>query len=385
MTVFEWPNIDEAALCHQRWQRVQTMMGELMLDHLVLAGPDTIRYATGARTYIAPESSGWFTLVIDREGQADLFVPYTDDAVPQPFPGLSVRTLQAAPAWAPAGLHPQAWARRISQLLTLGGARRVGLEGLTGNVVTALAELAPSICWQPVERELYTIRREKLPAEIRMLEAVNEVNSRAVEAALRAGQEGARDYDFLAAAAATQLQAGVEAYSHGVCNVRKLSGDWYPDGTLLRPGDAFMFDIGCYGVGGYASDLARVGFVGEPSKDVQKAYRCLLNALELGEQLARPGVRASSLHVDINNNLTRFGYPPTPYSMGHGIGLRLAEPPTIYLPDFVDEDATLRVGDVIALEPETTVQIGDRKVVLKIEDNYVVEKDGLRRLSNAPR
>lgn len=36
---------------------------------------------------------------------------------------------------------------------------------------------------------------------------------------------------------------------------------------------------------------------------------------------------------------------------------------------------------VIALEPETGVRVGDGPVVLKVEDNFVVERGGLRRLS----
>ena len=39
----------------------------------------------------------------------------------------------------------------------------------------------------------------------------------------------------------------------------------------------------------------------------------------------------------------------------------------------------------IALEPETQVEVDGVTILLKVEDNYVVESTGLRRLTTAPR
>jgi Xaa-Pro aminopeptidase len=50
----------------------------------------------------------------------------------------------------------------------------------------------------------------------------------------------------------------------------------------------------------------------------------------------------------------------------------------------MDRDQVLQEGMVIALEPETAVEIAGRMVVLKVEDNYLVQPDGLRRLTDAP-
>lgn len=47
----------------------------------------------------------------------------------------------------------------------------------------------------------------------------------------------------------------------------------------------------------------------------------------------------------------------------------------------MDEDAVLLEGEVIALEPETTVIVDDREVVLKIEDNFIVTSAGLEKMT----
>jgi Xaa-Pro aminopeptidase len=97
----------------------------------------------------------------------------------------------------------------------------------------------------------------------------------------------------------------------------------------------------------------------------------------------RPGVKASEVDDAVNNYLRRQGLPTTPYAMGHGVGLRACELPTIYRSSIIDRDQVIVEGSVIALEPETGLEINGEFVLLKLEDNYVVQSDGVRRLSPA--
>jgi len=69
--------------------------------------------------------------------------------------------------------------------------------------------------------------------------------------------------------------------------------------------------------------------------------------------------------------------------MGHGIGLRACELPTIHRADRMGPDQILEEGMVISLEPETGVEVDGRLIILKVEDNYVLEEGGLRRLTDA--
>jgi Xaa-Pro aminopeptidase len=93
----------------------------------------------------------------------------------------------------------------------------------------------------------------------------------------------------------------------------------------------------------------------------------------------------ADIHATINRYLGRHGLPITPYGTGHGIGLRACEPPTIHRRDRTSRDETLVEGMTIALEPETHVEVNGTAILLKVEDNYVVEAGGLRRLTTAPR
>jgi Xaa-Pro aminopeptidase len=120
-----------------------------------------------------------------------------------------------------------------------------------------------------------------------------------------------------------------------------------------------------YGLGGYGSDAARTGFVGEPAPTVRRAHDTLLEAHELAQSLIRPGVRASTVQSEVEQFLAGCGLRGTPYGIGHGVGLRICELPTIFVPRYQDEDAVFTEGEVIALEPEVTLVEEDHETVMK--------------------
>lgn len=383
--MYAWPAPDPSTLQHARQTAVAELMHRLAVDHLLLTGFDNIRYATGYRTQIIAEAYDWFAAVTGSTGDSEVFVPWVDETQPDPDPALpGVRAVHPLPSWSPAIPHTAYWVRTLAAALRRRGARRVGIEMVWGELLDELRRELPGVEFVPATTALYDLRLVKLPAERELLAAAAQVNSRAAEAAMRAAAPGMTDHDILAVAMHSLQQDGAEFLSHSLCNLGRGSGTWFAAGSELGEGDAFFFDIGCYGVGGYASDMARTGFVGEPPAAVRKAYEQLLQAHRVGEETARPGVRSSEVHDAVNHCLRRQGLPGTPYAMGHGVGLRACELPTIHRADRMARDQVLREGMVISLEPETGVEVDGRLVLLKVEDNYTVAANGLHRLTDAP-
>lgn len=381
-----WPQYDAPALRAARAERITGFMRARHLDHLLLTGFDSIRYALDARFQIISEGFDWFVAIVDRSGEGEVFVPWVDEDVIGPDPDApAVRIAHPLPSWAPALSQAEYWSEAVAAALSRLGARRVGFDLVDATLLEALRGRCPKVEFVGVARDLYDLRAIKLPSEVALLEAASTVNCMAADAAIDGARSGMTDYDVLSIAMASLQSAGVEYLTHSLCNIRRGTGTWFAAGQTLREGDAFFFDIGCYGRGGYASDIARVGFVGEPPARVSQAYHHLLEAHHVGEVAARPGVRVSDIHAAINGYLHRQGFPITPYGTGHGIGLRACEPPTIHRRDRTSRDETLIEGMTIALEPETQVEIDGVSILLKVEDNYVVESSGLRRLTSAPR
>lgn len=382
--MFTWPTVDEESLRASRRGRADELMARLGLDHLLLTSFDNVRFVTDYRTLIIAEAFDWFAVVTDSSGECEVFVPWIDEEHERPDPAMPwIAAERPLPSWTPLHPHLGYWVRALAEVLRARGARRVGFELIYADLLDALRAELTGVEFVPVSAELHDLRLRKDPVEIELLAAASFVNSRAAEAALEGARVGMLDHDVIALAMESLQRAGVEFLSHSLCNVRRGSGTWFAVGNELREGDAFFFDIGCYGRGGYASDMARTGFVGEPPAPVADAYRRLLEAHRVGEETARPGVRASEVHEAVNGHLRDRGLPITPYSMGHGVGLRACELPTIHRSDRMERDQVLTEGMVISLEPETGVEVDGRFVLLKVEDNYVVEADGLRPLTDA--
>jgi Xaa-Pro aminopeptidase len=383
--VFAWPTYSLPELRRSRQAAVAMMMREQAIDHLLLTGFDNIRYVTDYRTQIIAEAYDWFAAIADADGSNELFVPWVDEihtGTAEDPPG--VQSIHPLPSWTPAIPHASYWVRSLARALRERGARRVGVEMVWAELLDELRRELPDVEFVPATTALYDLRLVKHPIEIELLAAASTVLSRAAEAAMRSAKPGMSDHEVLAVAMGSLQSAGVEFLSHSLCNVRRGTGTWFAVGNQLSEGDAFFFDIGCYGAGGYASDMARTGFVGDPPDAVRGAYDKLLLALQIGENAARPGVTASAVHDAVNDYLRANALPTTPYSMGHGVGLRACELPTIHRADRMARDQVLREGMVISLEPETAVEVDGRPVLLKVEDNYVVTADGLRRLTDAP-
>ena len=382
--MYDWPTVDWAELHRARAERTGALMDSLGLDHLLVTSFDNIRYVTGYRALIIAEGFDWFAAVASRDGDFEMFVPWVDEVSKEPDPDLpGLRAVHPLPSWTPAIPHASYWTEALRRVLADRRARRVGYEMLYAELLGPLMEALPEVEFRPVTTALHDLRMRKDPLELTLLEAASKVNSMAVDAAMNSAEAGMTDHDVLSVAMASQQAAGVEYVSHSVCNLRRGSGAWFAVGNELREGDPFFFDIGCYGPGGYGSDMARTGFVGEPPPKVQEVYRQLLAVHRMGEALARPGVRASAVHEGINAELRARNLPITPYAVGHGVGLRGCELPTIHRSDRMARDQVLEEGMVIALEPETGVEVDGRLIIMKVEDNYVVEAGGLRRLTDA--
>jgi Xaa-Pro dipeptidase len=379
--VHAWPAVDMDELRDWRRTRVMELMRAEQIDHVLLSGFDNIRYVTDFRTQIIAEAYDWFAAVVDDTGSADVFVPWVDEVTPDPDPDLpNVRSVVPLPSWTPAGPHADYWVRSLARYLA--GAKRVGYELLNPEVLHGLAATFPDTEFMPISTALYDLRQVKHPTELLLLEHASIVNANGAQAGIKAAESGMTDHDILSVIMGDLQRQGVEFLSHSLCNHRRGTGTWFAAGSVLKEGDPYFFDIGCYGHGGYASDIARTGFIGEPRPELLRAWNVLMDAYELGQELARPGVRASEVHEAINAHLTGAGLPHTPYSMGHGVGLRACELPTIHRADRMGRDQQLQLDSVISLEPETAVEIDGQLIILKIEDNFAVEADGLRLLSH---
>jgi Xaa-Pro dipeptidase len=115
-------------------------------------------------------------------------------------------------------------------------------------------------------------------------------------------------------------------------------------------------------------------------------FDVLLESLEAGRKLARPGVPASEVDAATADILRRKLDGGADWQkVGHGVGLEVHEWPFVGYDRIVDDsayrDVKLEANMVISMEPSVWLpETGD----LQVEDQFVVTEEGGQRLSPIP-
>lgn len=304
-------------------------------------------------------------------------------------------------------------------------AARLAAQGLTGGILGADLDVLPAQIYRRMRDALpgwevedlspliLAQRMVKEPEEIRATEraaAVADAGQAAlppilrpgrselalaaeVEAALRrAGHEGYQPLRYPGARGGGVLLMSGENLTvrggHGlvVTGAGLSPGTPYgPSRRPVRPGDLVVLDIGAT-CDGYTADESRTYVVGRATA----AQEALLEAARAVEEavlaVLRPGVPAAGVYAAAEEAAAR-GAPPhfppgrlsLPGFVGHGLGLEIDEPPVLW----PREETPIAAGMVLAVEVELNAPADG--LMAKVEDTVVVEADGPRLLTHAPR
>ena len=140
--------------------------------------------------------------------------------------------------------------------------------------------------------------------------------------------------------------------------------------TPLKFGDEILIDFGCK-VEGYCSDMTRTVLFGDDGRHepFKKAYAAVLTAHEKVLKELRAGMTAGQADAIAREYLVSQGYGDYfTHSLGHGIGLKIHEPPTLT----IGKETVLQDGMVFSDEPGVYIE---GELGIRIEDTVTL-KDG---------
>ncbi len=223
------------------------------------------------------------------------------------------------------------------------------------------------------------MRRRKAEDELAFLTAAVRANEAGYRALAPAVRPGLFETEALALFQAAVTIAGGDAAGELGNDFRGGAPGGRPRPVPLVAGDLLPVDAGAV-FRGYYSDMCRTFAVsGTRSPDQDRAFGLVAEALERAEALVRPGVRCGDAYAEIAGFLNsrhpdwRFNH-----HLGHGFGLEPVEAPFIN----AGSAHVFEEGDTITLEPG--LYGGDLRAGVRLEQDYVVEAGGLRRISTLP-
>lgn len=233
-------------------------------------------------------------------------------------------------------------------------------------------------------RVLLELRSVKSDYEVEKMKLSAKLAALSIERLLKSISEGVKESTLASVAEATVYSEGV-GFEGKVKRARGfafvMSGEntskaWYPfnisTDRKIKRNDVILLELNVC-ADGYWVDITRTWVLGKPSVEQENIYSTVLEAQEEVYRFEYNGVGASTVDEVARSLIARRGFSQFfPHRLGHGIGLRIHEPPTLH-PTSKD---VLKNGTTHTVEPG----IYTGKFGIRLEDVVVVRDRGVKNL-----
>lgn len=147
-----------------------------------------------------------------------------------------------------------------------------------------------------------------------------------------------------------------------------------PSERKLKQGDIISIDMGSY-IGGYHADAARTYAVGEITPELQKLIDVTKQSFFEGIQYAKQGCHLNQIGTAIQKYVEQNGFSVVREYVGHGIGRKLHEDPSVANYREQRKGILLKRGMTLAIEP--MVNMGSYQLKVLKDGWTAVTRDGL--------
>lgn len=230
----------------------------------------------------------------------------------------------------------------------------------------------------------------KTPAQLRAMVEPGLITAAALDAVRALIAPGVTTAELDAAASAVIVSRGarsnfqlVRGYRHTICaSVNEQVVHGIPGDRALEPGDILSIDCGAE-YQGWNGDSAFTVVVPDPERPELVAERERLSEVTRGSLWAGIAALSTASHLGevgaaiedhIAANAPEGGYGILQDYVGHGIGRKMHESPSIFNYRTPDRGADVRPGLAVAIEP--MVVIGDQATFVEDDDWTVSTLDG---------
>jgi Xaa-Pro dipeptidase len=243
-----------------------------------------------------------------------------------------------------------------------------------------LSQVFPDACFIDLTPSIDRLRAIKSDEEITYISRSASISDAAMEAALAAVAPGVTELDIAAEAEYVMMKEGSEhpAFSTFVASgERTLLAHPLASKKKIRQGEPVVIDLGATWQG-YASDLCRTTFVGDPTPAQLECLHAVMDAQKAATAAAKDGALCADLFRAAYEAFSLRGLGALlPQDIGYGVGLRQSE----FHPVVEKGSSTVLVQNMVIALLQTTAY-SKKTGGLRIEDTFLVKKDGCERLTH---
>lgn len=231
---------------------------------------------------------------------------------------------------------------------------------------------APAIRLKPASGAVEHLRMVKSEAEIGTIRASVQLNSAALEQALRQFKPDMSELDLAAEIDYHMRILGADGVAFDTIvasGPRTALPHAHPGNHPIEGNQLLLVDMGAR-VAGYCSDMTRTHAVGKLTPKTRQMYRAVLESQLAAIEAVKPGVSTTAVDRAAREVLRGYGMDKHfIHSTGHGLGLEIHEAPRVGRKD----GTKLEPDMAITIEPGVYLEgVGG----IRIEDTVVVTRTG---------
>jgi Xaa-Pro dipeptidase len=267
----------------------------------------------------------------------------------------------------------------------LKGARTIGVNGdeVSYAAIEQLKAIAPGAKLVDVSKAVADARVRKDKGELERMQKAADIASQVAREIPSLIKPGMREYELGAEINYRMQKLGASGPSFSsiiAFGPNSAEGHYATGDAVLKPGQFVLCDFGA-AYQHYASDITRTWVFGKPSKEQQDIYDTVRRAQEAALALMKPGAHGRAIHQAADGVIAASAWKGRfTHGTGHSLGLSVHDSNTALLNG--RSDLVLEEGMVLTVEPGIYLpELGG----VRIEDDVVVTKDGIRLLTNAPK
>jgi Xaa-Pro aminopeptidase len=356
----------EAPHTRQRQQRILAILKEKKFDAIVLGQPHHVCYASGHRAHWLQEAA----FILFADGKTVICAANLPDES-----AVADEKISYPASWFSTQRQEQTvvLAEQIASVLRQRAARRIGIDA---SAVTSQLLMKFGGLYDPIDTELFQVRRSKLPDELALMRKAIDASKAMYCRARQIIEVGLPELELFAQLHAAAVQSTGEPMTAPLGNdyACGVGGGPARAGHVAQAGQLWILDLGP-SYRGYFADNARVFSVDRKPTDAQlKAWQTIVGVFPIIEKMAKPGVRCRDLYAAVEEHFQSSIGRGQVHHLGHGVGLQPHEFPHLN-PKW---DDVLIEGEVFTSEPG--LYGPEINGGIRIENQYLVTGDGVENL-----